>query len=391
MPWLVPQGDLFYLARNFLQGVKPAGAELIRSPVADAEIDQRLHSAFDWLKLAFQATGGKGFSKGFHYFSGWMPAYPETSGYIISSLLKYARVYQDEEARRMAWSAAEWLFTQHNPDGGIPAIGKIPGPSLAFDTGMVLHGYMDLYHLTHDQRVAEAARRCADYLCRSQNADGSWTNCYQGIPHAYHARVSWPVLDYARTFHDGQALQTAERNLEWVVSQQRESGYWEQAFFTRRRPYANTHSLGYILEGLIESYLFSGKTEWLASAKKAADCLLNLAVPEKGYLPGYMNSEWQEVKIMPFAFACLTGITQISRSWLLLEHINGEGKYLEAAEIGLSYVSQFQDIAITLPGIRGALPGSAPIIGGYLPFQYPNWAVKFFMDLLLERKSRNIY
>jgi hypothetical protein len=388
MPGPALKGDLFYLARNFFRGAKPGGAEGNPSPVSHDEIDLRLHRAYDWLKNAFQATGGMGFSKGFHYFSGWMPAYPETSGYIIGSLLKYEGAYQNEEALRIACSTAEWLFSRHNPDGGIPAIGKTSGLSLAFDTGMVLHGYLDLYHRTQDQRAAEAARRCSEYLCRSQNPDGSWLNCYQGIPHAYHARVSWPLLDYARTFDDDRAYQTAVRNLDWVVAQQMESGYWENAYFTRLRPYANTHGLGYILEGLIESYLISGKSEWLISARLSADRLLKLALAERGYLPGFMNSEWQEVKMMPFAFACLTGIAQISRAWLLLERIYGEGKYLQAAELGLRYVCQFQDIDTTLPGLRGALPGSAPIIGGYLPMQYPNWAVKFLMDLLFERKSR---
>ena len=31
----------------------------------------------------------------------------------------------------------------------------------------------------------------------------------------------------------------------------------------------------------------------------------------------------------------------------------------------------------------GAIPGSKPIWGRYLIFRYPNWAVKFYMDVLM--------
>ena len=32
------------------------------------------------------------------------------------------------------------------------------------------------------------------------------------------------------------------------------------------------------------------------------------------------------------------------------------------------------------PETRGAVKGSFPVSGAYSPFQYPNWACKFFID-----------
>jgi len=38
------------------------------------------------------------------------------------------------------------------------------------------------------------------------------------------------------------------------------------------------------------------------------------------------------------------------------------------------------------PETRGAVKGSFPVSGGYVRFQYPNWACKFFIDAIsLER------
>lgn len=351
------------------------------------EIDRRLHAACGWLWQAFLAVGKTGFSMGFHLFSGWKPAYPETSGYIISSLLKYEHAFGDLETHQMVQAAADWLIAKQNPDGGIPAMGKTAGLSLAFDTGMVLHGFTDYYLHTGNNEAAMAARRCAHYLCSTQQPDGSWSNCYKGIPHAYHARISWPLLLFAETFKDTEARLCAVRNLDWVANLQNENGYWEKAFFTRRIPYANTHSLGYILEGLLEAYLLIGNNHWLASARLAADKLLTQAAKNAGFLPGYLDASWREVKILPYTFACLTGIAQIARAWLLLYKISGEEKYLNAAHQASRYVSHFQDLETERLEIRGALPGSAPITGGYLPLQYPNWAVKFWMDALFEMKN----
>ena len=387
MPLSGPHDETIYLVKQIIREIKLRSRQETQIPGNEiGNIDLRIQAGYQWLKNAYLATQGNGFSKGYSYFSGWMPSYPETSGYIISTLLKYHQTYQDEESLLIAKSTAEWLFTKHNSDGGISAIREKPSNSFAFDTGMVLHGYTDLFSSTGEIIYRNYARLCSDFLCSTQNVDGSWSNCYFNIPHAYHARVSWPLIIYAQSFKEDKALVSAGKNLDWVVSQQNDVGYWQSANFSPKIPYANTHSLGYILEGLIESYLLVGKNEWLESAMKGADRLADYAILHNGYLPGYFNSGWQEQRVVPFSFACLTGIAQISRAWLLLNKITGNEKYSEAGNLGLGYVTQYQDINTQLDSIRGALPGSAPIFGRYLPFQFPNWAVKFLMDLFFEKK-----
>ena len=38
------------------------------------------------------------------------------------------------------------------------------------------------------------------------------------------------------------------------------------------------------------------------------------------------------------------------------------------------------------PDISGAIAGSQPIRGNYMPYYFPNWAAKFYLDgLLLEQ------
>lgn len=351
------------------------------------DLDERLHAAYGWLSASIRAVQGKGSAKSYSYLKGWSSAYPETSGYIISTLLRYEETFQQTAARQQAEGLARWLHDQHNPDGGIYSRKEGPGsPSLVFDTGMVLHGYTDLYRATGQHTALENAQRCARFLVSAQHSDGSWWQCYNQIPHAYHARVSWPLLQYALLTNDRAAQECAHHNLNWVTAQQAENGFWDYAYFTPQRPYANTHSLGYIMEGLIESYRLAGEEHWLTSAALAADRLL-AHFEQHGYLPGYFNADWQEQRIVPFSFACLTGSVQIARCWLLLGQITGKSHYTAAGLNGLAWVLRYQDIQTSDTDVRGGLPGSTPVIGGYLPLQLPNWAAKFLMDTLFEART----
>ena len=46
-----------------------------------------------------------------------------------------------------------------------------------------------------------------------------------------------------------------------------------------------------------------------------------------------------------------------------------------------------QNIQTNDTNIRGGISGSWPIDGKYHPYQYPNWAAKFFIDALLSLKK----
>ncbi len=67
----------------------------------------------------------------------------------------------------------------------------------------------------------------------------------------------------------------------------------------------------------------------------------------------------------------------------------------KAARTCLDRVCAVQSLGDSNPGIRGAIPGSRPVRGGYFPFEFPNWGAKFFVDACspegaatLDRRSR---
>ncbi|HLB09374.1 MAG TPA: hypothetical protein VK617_07550, partial [Gemmatimonadaceae bacterium] len=60
-----------------------------RGPLADAGIPATVDAAFDWLGVAQDrsASSDGGFARHFSLLTGWSASYPETSGYIVPTLL----------------------------------------------------------------------------------------------------------------------------------------------------------------------------------------------------------------------------------------------------------------------------------------------------------------
>ena len=95
----------------------------------------------------------------------------------------------------------DWEIEVQNPDGGVmtDAVKSPPGRSVAFNTGMVIFGWLDLHEKLGDERYLQAALRAGEWLERAQEADGAWQgeNDYGGIPHTYCSRVDWALLRLA--------------------------------------------------------------------------------------------------------------------------------------------------------------------------------------------------
>jgi len=144
-----------------------------------------------------------------------------------------------------------------------------------------------------------------------------------------------------------------------------------------------THTLGYVLRGLLEAYRFTHDPALLRAGQKTADGLLRALGPE-GFLPGRLRSNW--CAVVPWA--CLTGSVQIAYCWLMLYQDTGEIRYREAAYAANRYVRRTMRVD-GCPEIRGAIKGAFPVSGAYGAYEYLNWACKFFIDShLLEKAVR---
>src|SRR5712691_1875012 len=79
-----------------------------------------LSRAIAWLCRTHDVTGRRGSSKGFSLLRGWLPAYPETTGYVIGTLLEYQRRSSaDSDLAERAREMGEWEIEVQNADGGV--------------------------------------------------------------------------------------------------------------------------------------------------------------------------------------------------------------------------------------------------------------------------------
>jgi uncharacterized protein YyaL (SSP411 family) len=337
-----------------------------------------------WLSLTHDVTGRRGSSKGFSLLSGWAPAFPETSGYIIGTFLSYSEQQGSPEFLGRACELGDWEIEVQNPDGGV-IVGLFSGkpkPSTVFNTGMVIHGWIDLDERSIDGRYLEAAMRAGMFLVSHQDTDGAWRGHveYFRIPHTYNSRVAWALLRLAAATGETRFGVSARRHLDWVLTMQKENGWFESCCFKPNSD-PNTHALAYTLRGLLESYVLTDREPYLAAVLRTSEVLIR-KLETLGRLPASFDRLWRPVS----SYESLTGTVQLGGVWLRLYQVTRDARFLNAGLKAVEQAAVRQSRQAWAP-LRGALPGSYPIYGRYAPLLYPNWATKFLVDSLMLRQN----
>src|SRR5947208_12912285 len=106
---------------------------------------QHLQATMGWLCRAQDRGGGGGVSAGYSLLRGWLPPYPETTGYIIPTFFDYAHRTANAEFYARAVRMADWELQVQLPSGAIQA-GFYRGngskrPPAVFNTGQVVLGW----------------------------------------------------------------------------------------------------------------------------------------------------------------------------------------------------------------------------------------------------------
>ena len=205
-----------------------------------------------------------------------------------------------------------------------------------------------------------------------------WTkHQHLGVVKTIDSRVSWALLELYRQTKLETYRRVAVRNLEWVLSQQDNDGWFRRcAFRDGEDPF--THTLVYTAEGLFESGCLLNEERYIDAAIRTADALLARQRAD-GWLASTYRSGWRATSHS----SCLTGNCQASILWLRLFMLRDNPAYAESAKMAILFVSQTQRLRTANPGVRGGIAGSVPFYGRYERFTYPNWAAKFYADALL--------
>lgn len=346
----------------------------------DGTAKEIVSAALAWVEQAHDVTGRRGISAGYDLNRGWQPTYPETSGYLLPTMLRAARALDRPPLAERAVEVGRWLREIQLPNGAFPGLGA-EGPPVAFDAGQIVLGLVALWQHTADPALLESAARAGRWLGSVQRPDGAWLS-HLDYPNTYSSRVAWALAELSRATGDPAYARNAERSLEWILSHVRPDGWIDaMAFDAGQVPW--THTIGYTLRGLLRGGDLVGGDLSRRCVAAASDCALRLAElhgPLHPLLPGEIGPGFE-----PQAdYACLTGDAQMVTVWWDVAARRGDqalaGRCVEVLD-RLAALQVWQPLE---PAAVGALPGSWPLSGAFEPNAFPIWATKFLVDAVLD-------
>ena len=348
----------------------------------------RTDAAIQWLRRSIAVTGGRGSAHSYSPLWGWARAYPETTGYLLPTLLHFADIKKDDSLRQLAYACADWLCKVQLPEGAFPAglVGRSE-PSV-FNTSQILFGLVKIdkkilaeeYFLSlfpNARDLHSSLEKSVRWLLNNLDGGGVWRKAayVPGYVPSYYTRAVWGVLTANRLLQWPELSDRMRQSLRYYATRFQEDGTVSDWGFRPGEP-AFTHTLAYTLEGFIESALLLGEKEILNQVIRSAGILLRIR-QEQGKTAGRYGSRWRG----DYSFRCPAGNAQLSVLFYRLWQITGEESFRLGSYLFLREIIEFQRLGKN-PNTYGGLPGSIPLWGPYLRFRYPNWGVKFFLDAM---------
>jgi len=354
--------------------------------IQDPGIDICVEKALGWILNAQEnsKTFDGGVARYFSLISGWDASYPETTGYIIPTMINCGKYYQRDDLIESARKMLDWCEKIQLECGAFQGGTIIHEPvvPVTFNTGQILIGLSTgfKYFKSYEKSMHKAAAWLVDTL----DDDGCWrkypTPFAKYGEKAYETHVSWGLFEASKVSGKETYALAGLRNVDWALTKQHDNGWFSDCCLDMP-DMPLTHTLGYVLRGILEAYKYSDKAIYLEKAMLTADALLD-CINSNGYLPGRFNPDWSTT----VNWSCLTGTVQIALCWMIIYQEIGEQKYLNAAKLANRYVRKTM-VTNGAVGIEGGIQGSFPVYGGYGEHRYLNWAAKFFIDSNLMEQS----
>lgn len=351
-----------------------------------------LESAIGWLKRAQDSSDAGGVAWGYRARRpvrtssplGWLAPYPETTGYIIPTMLRFGTLTGDEDCLSRARRMVDWELAIQLPDGGTQGgiIGATPIASSTFVTGQVLFGFSAAYEYFGEESIRTGAIRGAEFLLSCLDDSGRFVKghshfCESGAK-AYEVRTGLALAEAGEVLSDPRFPAAASRMADYALSVQQSNGWFaENDLDYHDRPL--THTIGYTLEGLHGLGTRLSRPDCLEAVQRTLKRIIPLIRPD-GFLAGRWRNDWTPA----VDWCCLTGSAQIAGVFLRMYGQTKTPEYLEAAEKLLGFICFTQDLRPGIPGIDGGIRGSYPFGGDYGQWCVLNWAAKFFCDSVME-------
>ena len=219
-------------------------------------------------------------------------------------------------------------------------------------------------------------------MVERQDPSGAWVRgAYRGVPHSYYARAAYPLLELAEACGEPRFAEAAHKHLAWVLEQLDSDAYPRLAAFAPGER-SFTHTIAYVIEGLLEAGALSSQPRYFAAARRMARAVLDdwhaHGVVAGDYGPGWAGD---------YAYTSPPANAQLALCCFRLARLDDASEFAQAGRELLAWNTRALVVSGSKPALHGALRASFPSSGPYLPLFFPLWGAKFMLDALLASQA----
>ncbi|MBN8500211.1 MAG: hypothetical protein J0M19_03555 [Sphingomonadales bacterium] len=179
-----------------------------------------------WLCAAqdHSASADGGAARHYSLVTGRATSYPETTGYIIPTIIELAHLRGGSDLHARARRMLDWCVAIQFPEGGFQGgrIDSLPRVPVTFNTGQILIGLAAGAAEYEDSRYIASMHSAATWLRDSLDPDGCWrkypTPFAAPGEKAYETHVAWGLFEADRVAPGNDYGAAGLRQVEWALS-----------------------------------------------------------------------------------------------------------------------------------------------------------------------------
>ncbi len=343
------------------------------------KLEAALTSNLKWIARSFEVNGLKGSSGKRTVYGQWGAPYPETTGYLIPTLLECSP-YNDS-LREIALAQLSFIKSIQNEDGSFYQALDNKAP-IIFDTAQIVIGLVALCpEVLKFEDISDVVKEAVIWMHEQLTEEGLFLehNYVDNYNPAYYARIAMAMSQGEAIFFSKITSKTKKLIFRIADLQNADLMFDYAGFSAEETPY--THTIAYTLRGLWECALHINNKKLM---HKVTDSLARLSetLLSKGKVAGRYDAHWQG----DYSFICSTGNAQLALLYLLVYERLQNKKFLQVVPLLLKPLLAGQR---SLSLNKGAVPSSLPIWGPYQKWSFTNWTQKFYADALVSILEMN--
>jgi len=343
------------------------------------KVEGALRNNLAWIVKSFKVNKNLGSSGTRSVRGAWGPVYPETTGYLVSTLLAAAKYFEDEKLKALALQQLDFFKSIQNEDGSFHQSPTVTEP-IVFDTAQIILGLLSITpELEAPKAVMNMIIKAVDWLGLQLDKEGNFTdhNYVDNYNPSYYSRIAWPMAS-AELIKYSKPRTKTKKLIARLAELQTTNRYFEpMGFSPEQDPY--THNIAYTLRGLWECAEIINDRKLKKKVRTSAH-VLNEVILTEGKVGGSYDKDWKG----DYSYQCSVGNAQLALLNMILYERSGHKENLDVVLLLLKPLFKKQGKVLLN---SGAIPSSIPISGQYQRYKYTNWTQKFFSDALLKLLS----